>query len=1378
MKTINKMKLIHKIIMKHLIKIALFLTTLTLFACGGGSGGGSDAPTTPAPTNTTVSIADATGDEGENITFIVTNEPAIAEQIKLNYSIVFGNQSNSANASDLTGDISGKITIATNDSSTTISIAIRDDNIKEPAETFQITLKDALPTNTIIAKATATGTIAASDSTSTIKTSINIANVTASEGENLTFKVTSAQKIAEPINFSYQVKFTGTASQSDLTGGIIGTGTIAINELSTTIEIAIFDDTITELDETFQIELNSLTPSDATFTNRTATGTILASDPVTISIADASGDEGGRIDFKVTANSVSNIPITFNYQIDFTGHTANQNDLSGQQLGNGTLAINDSSTTISIEIFDDNIKEETETFRITLKAQEPANTIIANTGTGTILANDSGSVIRTNISIADATSSSESKIIFTVTNAQAIAENITFKYNLVFDNPLTLSSASTSDFSSGSTSGEETISVNSTGITIEIDLTNDIYKESAETFQIQLSDLSLADVIFTKSAATGTILASDIDGVKTRLRISEGNPTPATEGQNITFTVTSAFAIAEPVSFDYRIVFDNPQTSTSANASDFEATSGSSTIATNDLSTTISIGIFDDRLRENAETFMVRLSNLAPSDATFTDHTVIGTISANDENGIVIISVADATASEASSDIIFQVTSAFPAVASSPFTFDYEVIVDNLTTANSASTDDFLFTTKARGTIPTGQSTPILIGLKNDEIAEPAETFRLLLTNPSANATLDSANNSAKGTIINDDLGEITGATASSPTEDSRITLNWANPSIRDFFAGVTIAHTEGTTAPAENCSSGTTTNIGKVTRYTITGLTNGTAYSFRICARSTAGNLSSGAKLENQIPDVDSDRDGVFDLDDVDDDNDGLIEIFNATQFNNIRHNLAGTSYKTSGAGSGLTTGCPNAGTGCNGYELVADIDLSGTWTPIGTFTATFDGNNNRISNLRISSGSNIGLFSILNNATIKNLKLATVSVTGAGNVGALVGQATDTTLSNIELIGDDLQSSSDAHTEIKGSGANVGGLVGHFNRGTITDASSSLTVRGGATDDADNTGGLVGNLAGGTIKNSNSSGSVSGSNGVDFVGGLVGNNNGNISNSWASGNVTSTSISVAPSNGSTRYGGLVGDNNGNISNSWASGNVSSNGSNNTSYGGLVGYNSRSISTSWASGNVSADQIVGGLVGFNGNIGHISQVWASGAAFSYGSSPFFGGLVGNNTVLPNGRNYQLDDARGIPITLANINGTGHSFVLGGTVQGTTVTMGTRAAGLTALAELSGATGDSYGRYSDWHSGIGTAGTPENLLTRFCDTDGSGSIETSEIRNDNTVWVMAGDDPSNDLPPAPMGFYAIPAIRCIANTKGITDTAEINRLRKIEIDRQRHKFPQ
>ncbi len=87
------------------------------------------------------------------------------------------------------------------------------------------------------------------------------------------------------------------------------------------------------------------------------------------------------------------------------------------------------------------------------------------------------------------------------------------------------------------------------------------------------------------------------------------------------------------------------------------------------------------------------------------------------------------------------------------------------------------------------------------------------------------------------------------------------------------------------------------------------------------------------------------------DSDGDGLIDITTVEELNNIRHNLAGTSYKTDAAAQGITTGCPVGG--CNGYELVNSLDFVGTgwetagWTPIDNFTGTFDGGNHVVYNL-----------------------------------------------------------------------------------------------------------------------------------------------------------------------------------------------------------------------------------------------------------------------------------------------------------------------------------------------------------------------------------------------------------------------------------------------
>ena len=124
-----------------------------------------------------------------------------------------------------------------------------------------------------------------------------------------------------------------------------------------------------------------------------------------------------------------------------------------------------------------------------------------------------------------------------------------------------------------------------------------------------------------------------------------------------------------------------------------------------------------------------------------------------------------------------------------------------------------------------------------------------------------------------------------------------------------------------------------------------------------------------------------------------------------------------------------------------------------------------------------------------------------------------------------------------------------------------------------ADVTGyGLVGGLVGdneGTVSNSYSTGSVTG---TGWVGGLVGVNLGTVSNSYSTGSVTGYT---------ERIGGLVGwneDEDASVSNSYSTGSVTGN----YSVGGLVGATSGTVSNSYSTGSVTGDSGVGGLVGDN----------------------------------------------------------------------------------------------------------------------------------------------------------------------------------------------------
>ena len=347
-------------------------------------------------------------------------------------------------------------------------------------------------------------------------------------------------------------------------------------------------------------------------------------------------------------------------------------------------------------------------------------------------------------------------------------------------------------------------------------------------------------------------------------------------------------------------------------------------------------------------------------------------------------------------------------------------------------------------------------------------------------------------------------------------------------------------------------------------------------------------------ITDTDNDNDGFGDAVDIDDDNNGLIEIATATELNNIRHDLDGTHYDkdedddgTDNIGS--NAGCPttNNPVGCKGYELANDISLAENWSPIaGVFSATLEGNDKTISNLTIYVNTrNAGFFAHL----------------GSGS-----------TVQNLSFTGDSVSSS------FLGSQSTVGVLAG-LNSGTISGVSvKQLTGSVNGGKGVDYVGGLIG-VNNGTIRNSSATGSVNGGKGVDYVGGLVGFNfsAGIVQNSSATG-------SVNGGEGRDESGGLIGVNGGIIADSYATGNVvrGGGGGYGENVGGLVGYNRTGgivlnsyVDNAMAIGGDSNDESVGSLVGCNCNGGFIINSYATGSSANggAGNDTGVGGLVGYN---------------------------------------------------------------------------------------------------------------------------------------------------------------------
>ena len=174
---------------------------------------------------------------------------------------------------------------------------------------------------------------------------------------------------------------------------------------------------------------------------------------------------------------------------------------------------------------------------------------------------------------------------------------------------------------------------------------------------------------------------------------------------------------------------------------------------------------------------------------------------------------------------------------------------------------------------------------------------------------------------------------------------------------------------------------------------------------------------------------------------------------------------------------------------KLLRDVELTGTWTPVGDsstpFKGTFDGGGHKITGLKITSGSYIGLFGYVGEgAEIKNVNLVGANVFGGKRVGALIGQIKgNATVSNCTV---------DSTSHVTGSDSNTGGLIGEAAGDGITVKLEKLinyaTVTNTESEGPSRAAGIIAQVTSGaivTISSCKNYGPITTNNG--YAGGIV---------------------------------------------------------------------------------------------------------------------------------------------------------------------------------------------------------------------------------------------------------------------------------------------------
>ncbi|MCH9665324.1 MAG: hypothetical protein K0U41_05695, partial [Gammaproteobacteria bacterium] len=322
---------------------------------------------------------------------------------------------------------------------------------------------------------------------------------------------------------------------------------------------------------------------------------------------------------------------------------------------------------------------------------------------------------------------------------------------------------------------------------------------------------------------------------------------------------------------------------------------------------------------------------------------------------------------------------------------------------------------------------------------------------------------------------------------------------------------------------------------------------------------------------DIDTDGDKISDAVDVDHDNDGLIEISSLEMLHNMRNDLDGTHYNNGTTSS--NAGCPTSG--CNGYELTTNLNFDIVGND-GTFIPTKAGDCDVI--IQGDNPDTPGVVSVTETAYPRIDDYAGCKIDAKDHNATYFNVATDGSGGWLPI--GDCGADRICRRTYRNAGvdesADNNSFTAIFDGNDFTISNMSIKI---SSDTGSVNAGLFGYTDGATIRNIGmvggiviSSASASSYSSYSTSGGLVGASyGGSISNSYATGNVSSGS-STSTSKSSTS-GGLVGGASygGSISSSYATGNVSS-----ASYysystsGGLVGWTSTgSISNSYATGNV-----------------------------------------------------------------------------------------------------------------------------------------------------------------------------------------------------------------
>ena len=486
----------------------------------------------------------------------------------------------------------------------TLTLTPAADSVVEGDETISVS-----GTSTLFTVSPATITLTDGDSA---ELSVTGPGADVDEGGDAEFTVS----LSAPVDAGVTVEWSatgGTASAGDYSPAS-GSATFAANSAAgatTTIAIAVADDMLSETSETFTVSLGAIA-SDLSgrvsldSSNSSATATIAASDPITVSLSGpASVDEAAAAAYTV---SLSPAGVTPTADLTVSYATADGSATSGEDYAaaSGTLTFtraDHADKSFTVRTTEDTLSELDETFSVALSNPSggggPAPSLGSSSSITTTITDDDDAPASITLSVDPATIG-EGAGQTDITVTAALDGSSTLATSTVVTITLDGTAANPGDYTVTTALTSITIPSGRSSATGTLTLTPaaDSVVEGDETISV-----SGTSTLFTVSPATITLT----DGDSAELSVT-GPGADVDEGSDAEFTVS----LSAPV--DAGVTVEWSATGGTASAGDYSPASGSATFAANSAAgatATIAIAVADDMLSETSETFTVSLGAIA-----------------------------------------------------------------------------------------------------------------------------------------------------------------------------------------------------------------------------------------------------------------------------------------------------------------------------------------------------------------------------------------------------------------------------------------------------------------------------------------------------------------------------------------------------------------------------------------------------------------------------------------------------------------------------------------------------------------------------------------------------------------------------------------------